>query len=651
MEAAEPLETEGWLTLGSRVTFSHPLLRSAIYGRASREERRVVHRALAAASDPGADRDRVVWHLAHASDELDEDIAEELERCAIKAQERGGLAAAAAFLEKAALLTLDSELRVDRSLVAAAAKLAAGDPDAAARLVVAAEMGPLDGSRSGRVQLQHARIAFASKRGSDAPLLLLSAAQRLEPFDSALARETYLEALAAAVFAGRLSPDGSPAGIAETAAAGCAPPRPCRAIDLLLDGLVLRFTKGHEDAVEPLRRALDAFRFGAASDQARRWLWLACHVAPDLWDDETWHALTTLQLEQARDAGVSAVLPYALNYRAIVDINSGDLAAASALVEEADAMSAAMGNPRLSYTSLVLSAWCGHEDGALESFAQAREDGRERGEGIAVTVAALSAAVLYNGLGRYDQALAAAEEAAECDELSLYGWALVELIEAAARSGKADTAVRALERLSERTRRSATDWALGIEARSRALLADGRAAEDLYLEAIERLERSRMKAHLARAQLVYGEWLRRQGRRLDARALLRTARDSFTAMGAEAFAERAHLELLASGETARARIVDTHDQLTPQETRVALLARDGLTNLEIGERLFVSPRTVEYHLHKVFAKFGITSRNELHLVLADASDRIRARPRHPVDAKSVSPRTNLGTAEPSGNVR
>jgi DNA-binding CsgD family transcriptional regulator len=584
--------------------------------------------------DPTAGGDRRVWHLAHAAHGPDEEIAAELERCAARAQRRGGVAAAAAFMEKAVLLTLDSASRVDRALTAAAAKLEAGDLDAAARLVVTAEMGPLDGSRGGRVQLQRARIAFASTRGSDAPLLLLSAARQLEPFDPALARETYLEALTAALFAGRLGSGGCPAGIAEAAGQACAPPPPGRPIDLLLDGLALRFTKGYEDAVEPLQRALTAFR-SAAADQPTRWLWLACRIAPDLWDDELWNELTSRQLNQAREAGGVAVLPYALTDRAIVDVNCGDFAAAGALVEEADAMAAATGSPRLGYTSLVLAAWQGDEDRSLRLFEQAREDACERGEGIALTAAGLSAAVLYNGLGRYDEALAAASEAVESDELGLCGWALVELIEAAARSGKADAAVRALQRLSDRTGRSASDWALGIQARSRALLSDGRTAEALYVEAIERLGRSRIKAHLARAQLVYGEWLRRQGRRLDARTLLRTARDSFTGMGAGAFAKRAHLELLASGETARARVVETQDQLTPQETRVALLARDGLTNPKIGERLFVSPRTVEYHLHKVFAKFGITSRTELHLVLANANG-------HPPLESAASARREVG---------
>ena len=626
LTAAEPLEAAGLLTMGQRVTFGRPMLRSAIYGRASAEQRRAVHRALASATDATADRDRKVWHLARAADGPDEEMATQLERCTAKAQQRGGLAAAAAFLEQAALLTLDSELRVDRALTAAAAKLDAGAPDAAAKLLIAAEMGPLDPSRWGRVQLHRARIEFASRRGNDAPPLLLRAAQRLAQTDPELAREVYLEALAAAIFAGRLGRGTCTMDIAEAARGGCPVGQSNRPIDLLLDGLTVRFAKSYEDAVEPLRRAVNAFRAGAGDDRAIRWLWLACRIAPDLWDDETWHTLTGQQLEQARQGGASAVLPYALTYRAIYDVNCGDFEVARALIDEADTTATAMGNPRLFYTSLVLSAWRGHEDDAQALFAQARQDARERGEGVALTTASLSAGILYNGLGRYDEALTAATEAARYDELGLCGWALVEQIEAAARSDAADIGEHALKRLSERTRRSGTDWALGIEARSRALLSEGKDAEDLYREAIDRLGRTRIKAHLARAQLVYGEWLRRQGRRFDARILLREARESFTAMGAEAFAERAHLELLASGETARARVVGAPDRLTPQENRIALLARDGLTNPDIGERLFVSPRTVEYHLHKVFAKLGISSRNELHLVLPTANGRAPLRP-------------------------
>ena len=349
--------------------------------------------------------------------------------------------------------------------------------------------------------------------------------------------------------------------------------------------------------------------------ETSRWIWLACRVAADQWDDEAWHALTTLEVQRAEDADALTSLPYALTYRAIVDVHSGEFETADALVDSADTFAEATGHPPLAYTSLILAAWRGQETRALQLLDAAREDASQRGEGITLTTASYAAAVLYNGLGRYENALAAASDAVAVDELGLFGWSLVELVEAAARTGRPEVGMAALEQLEERAQTAGTDWALGIAARSRALLTDSSRAEAFYTEAIERLQRTHIKVHLARAQLVYGEWLRRQGRRVDARPQLRMALESFGAMGAEAFAERAHRELLATGETVRRRSVKTSDQLTPQETRIAMLAREGLTNPDIGQRLFVSPRTVEYHLHKVFEKFGITSRRELHLVL------------------------------------
>jgi DNA-binding CsgD family transcriptional regulator len=617
VEATEPLESGGLLSLGARVIFRHPLLRSAIYGAAPASERRRVHRALAAATDPTSDPDRRAWHRAHGAERPDEEVAGELERSATRAQARGGLPAAAAFLEKAALLTLDPGRRAKRALAAAAAKLEAGDPGAALRLLVTAEIGPLDNLQLARRERLRAELAFALKRGSGAPELLLKAAQRLEPLDPGLSRETYLEALSAAIFVGRLGVGRATAEVAEAVRAGPPAPRPPRLIDLLLDGLVIRFTEGYAAAVGPLKQALEAFREADSSDETTRWLWLACRLAGDLWDDETWDAVTTREVQLARDAGALTILPYALTYRAIVDVHSGEFATASALADEADAIATATGNPPLAYASLALAGWRGQEDRALELFRVARQEARRRGEGIAITTASFSTAVLYNGLGRYEEALAAAQDALKLDELGLFGWTLVELIEAAARSGERTVAAPAFQRLSERTRLSGTEWARGIEARSHALLSDGQAAEDLYLEAIERLGRSRIKGQLARAQLVYGEWLRRQGRRFDARGPLRAAHELFAVMGAEAFAERAHRELLVAGERARSRTADTRDQLTAQETQIALLARDGLSNPEIGARLFISPRTVEYHLHKVYGKLGISSRTELHLVFAD----------------------------------
>ena len=368
--------------------------------------------------------------------------------------------------------------------------------------------------------------------------------------------------------------------------------------------------------VPPLRQALDAVsRHEGDSEDDNRWLWLACRIAPDLWEDETWHELATRQLQLARDTGALSVLPLAATYRAGVHVHAGEFAAAAALNEEADAITEATGNASLGYTSLVLAAWRGQETHALELIKASREDASGRGEGRAITLAEYATAVLHNGLGHYEAALAAAQRACEYDALGLFGWALVELVEAAARSREPHLAAAALERLSERTGLSRTDWALGIEARSRALLDESQDAEDLYLEATERLGRCRIKVHAARAQLVYGEWLRRQNRRIDAREPLRTAHDLFSTMGAEAFAERAARELLATGEKARKRTADTRGQLTPQETQIAELAREGHSNPEIGAQLFISPRTVEYHLHKVFTKLEISSRNELQRVL------------------------------------
>jgi DNA-binding CsgD family transcriptional regulator len=615
-DAAAPAEAADLLTLGARVTFRHPLLRSATYRAGLPEERRSAHQALAAATDPKIDPDRRAWHRAQAALAPDEVVASELERSADRARERGGLAAAAAFLERSAALTPDSAQRVRRELTAAQANHEAGAPEAALKLLAAAEAGPLDELQRARLERLRAQLAFALRRGSDAPPLFLTAAKRLEPLNVELARETYLEGLAAAIFAGRL---GSARGVLEVAeAARAAPPGPppTRPIDLLLDGLTSRFTDGYAAGVPPLRQALDAVsRDEGHTEDDTRWLWLACRIAPDLWEDEAWHELATRQLQLARDAGALNVLPLAATYRAGVHVHAGEFAAAEALIEEADAITEATGNAPLGYTSLVLAAWRGQEAQALELIEASREDAAERGEGRAITLAEYATAVLYNGLGRYRQALAAAQCASEHDDLGLYGWALIELVEAAARSRESQLAANALELLSERTRLSGTDWALGIEARARALLDEGQAAEDHYLEATERLGRCRIKVHLARAHLLYGEWLRRENRRIDARESLRTAYELFSTIGAEAFAERAARELLATGETARKRTADTRGQLTAQEAQIAELAREGHSNPEIGAQLFISPRTVEYHLHKVFTKLEIGSRNELQRVL------------------------------------
>jgi DNA-binding CsgD family transcriptional regulator len=610
VDAADAAESEGLLQLGVRVTFRHPLVRSAIYRSASPEERRRVHGALAEATDPELDPDRRAWHRAQATAGPDEGVATELERSAGRAQARGGLAASAAFLERSVALTPEPGRRAERGLAAAQAKAQSGAFDAALGLLATAEAGPLHELQRAQADLLRAQIAFAVSRGSDAPPLLLKAAKRLEPLDSRLTRETYLEALQAAMFVGRLASGADLLDVARAARDAPPAPRPPRPADLLLDGLALLITDGYRAGAPMLRRALHAFRSEhVSSEEGLRWLWLACLAAVDLWDHETWYVLSTRHVQLARDAGALTVLPMALISRMAVHLWAGELAAAAALVDEVETVTDATGSHLAPYGALGLAAWRGREAEASALIETSLTEVVARGEGQGLALIDWTSAVLYNGVGRYDDALDAAHQVAEHPEELPFAWGLVELIEAATRSGKA--VGDALQRLSETTRASGTDWALGIEARSRALLSDGGTAERLYREAIDRLGRTRVRVDLARAHLLYGEWLRRERRRLDARQQLRTAHGLFSAMGMEAFAERAARELLATGETARKRAVDTGSHLTAQEAQVARLARDGLSNPEIGARLFISTRTVQYHLRKVFTKLGINSRMQL----------------------------------------
>jgi DNA-binding CsgD family transcriptional regulator len=607
-DAAAPAEAAGLIEIGARVRFRHPLVRAAAYRAATVPDRREAHRALAEATDPESDPDRRAWHRAHAAVGPDEEVAGELERSAARAQARGGVAAAAAFLERATELTADPARRGPRALAAAQAKLDAASPDNASALVATAELCPLDELDRARLVRLRAQIAFARRRGSDAPTLLLEAARRFEPLDGALARETHLDALGAAIFAGRLDHGGGVVEMAEAARAAPPGPQPPRAVDLLLDGLARRFTEGYVAGVRPLRRALRAIR---DEDGELRWLWLACRIASELWDDETWEELASRQVWLARETGALAVLPLALTYRSGTHLHAGEFAAASALIEEADALTRSIGGAPLMYTKVLLAAWRGQKTPASGLIEAGIRDATGRGEGRGLTWSEYATALLCNGLGEYEAALASAQAACEHDDLGLVAWALIELVEAATRSGRPDIAAATLQRLDERTQASGTDWALGIEARSRALLSDGQVADALYREAVERLARTRVIVHLARAHLVYGEWLRREQRRSDAREHLRAALDMFDRFGAEGFAERARRELLATGETVRKRTVEAQDVLTPQEAQVARLAAEGHTNPEIGAQLFISPRTAEYHLHKVFTKLDIGSRRQL----------------------------------------
>jgi DNA-binding CsgD family transcriptional regulator len=615
VEQLGPAEEDGLVELGLQVAFRHPLLRSAIYRGAPAEQRRATHRALAAATDAELDPDRRAWHRARAAVGLDEDAALELEQSAERARARGGLAATAAFLDRAAALTPDPDARARRALEAAASKQLAGAPDAALALLATANAGPLDAFGHARLQRLHGQILLDLRRAADALPLLLDAANQFERVDPHAARDTYLEALRAAAVAARLGP-----GMLDAARAALnAPPRQGgpRAVDALLDGLAIRFTDGYVASAPALKRALRALREdGDRPGQSVRWPWLGRRVAPSLFADDTWHYFAVRSVQLARDNGALAVLPLALNYLGQLRCFEGDLDGAAALLDEAEAISSATGTEPIVFGRLVWAGFRGDEVAALPLFDASEAAAIARGEGVVLTFSEHARAVLYNGLGRYEAALVPAESASGRDELLVTVWSLPEFVEAAARCGMTELATGAAAELTERTQAAGTELALGIEARTRALLRDGTAADELYREAIDRLGRTRLRPDLGRAHLLYGEWLRRENRRVDARAQLGAAHRLFTSFGMRAFAERAERELLATGEHVRKRTVETRDELTAQERQIAQLAEDGLSNPEIGARLFLSPRTVEWHLRKVFVKLGIRSRHDLAKALA-----------------------------------
>ncbi len=607
-QAGAPAVQAGLVEFGTRVRFRHPLVRSAAYRSASFSDRQQMHAALAEATDPIADPDRRAWHRAQAAAGPDEEVAAELECSAGRAQARGGLAAAAAFLERSVLLTADPARHAERALAAAQASLQAGAFGKALDLLATAEAGPLDELQSARVDLLRGQIAFASGPGADAPALLLKAAKRLEPLDLDLARQTYLNAWAAAPLAGRLAGAGDLLEVSRAVRA-LPPARSPRPADLLLDGLALLVTDGPAAAAPVLRQAVTAFASGDISrEEGLASGWLAASV---LWDDDAGRAIMDREVRLAREAGALDELPTNLIPLAISATWRGDFAAAASLIAESDTVCELTGSRLAPYAAMFLAAMRGNQ-AELTSLTEATIAAAEAGgQGAAVTYAHWVAAILHNGLGRYADAFAAAGQARAGSHLYVSMWALPELIEAAVRTSNTEVAAGALERLAESTSVSGTDWALGVEARSRALLSEGQAADRLYLEAIERLGRTPMRAELARAHLLYGEWLRRENRRTDAREQLRAAYQMLTAMGMEGFAERARRELLATGETVRKRTVETLTDLTAQEAQIAKLARDGHTNQEIAAQLFISPRTVEWHLGNVFTKLGITSRKDL----------------------------------------
>jgi DNA-binding CsgD family transcriptional regulator len=610
--AAHTVESEHLLALSPRVVFRHPLVRSAVYGSADLTERREVHRALADVTDPEVDPDRRAWHRAQAASTPDEDVAAELERSAGRARARGGLAAVAAFLERAAALTPGAAQRAQRRLAAAGAKRDAGDLEGALELLVDIDAGASDELTPARVELLRGQIALEQRRGGEAGRLLLSAARRLERLDPELARETYLEALAGAMSSDVEVVGGAPA---VAAAARAAPPGsvPPRAVDVLLDAFAIRLTDGYPAAAPTLARALELLLATEVPDEdVSRWLSVSSTrngdiVAHEMWDDEASHRLAARQVQVARDAGALVHLQFALSFLARSHMLAGDLSAAALTIGEARSIAEATGNPPLVNAPMILAAWRGDESHALELIEATSEEAASR----RWTSNSYARSVLYNGLGRHEEARDAARDAFQPDPIGYGVYLVPELAEAASRTADRALLESALEWLSERTRVLRSGWASGIEARVRALLSDGEVADSLYLQSIDYLTGTRVRVELARTHLVYGEWLRRERRRRDAREHLRTALEAFTGMGMEAFARRAERELLATGERARKRTVDTLDQLTPQESQIARLAADGHTNREIAAQLFISASTVEYHLRKVFRKVGVKSRTQL----------------------------------------
>ncbi|HEV7656395.1 MAG TPA: AAA family ATPase [Mycobacteriales bacterium] len=618
--AALATGTDGLLSVDTRVTFRHPLVRSAVYRAADPEDRRAVHSALAAVTDARVDPDRRAWHLAAAAVGPDEAVATELERSAGRAEARGGLAAAAAFLQRSVELTRDPVRRAERALAAAQAGLQAGAFGAALGLLSTAEAGPLDELGRARVDLLRAEAAFARHHGSDPPPLLLRAARTLEPLDVRLARDTYLDAWSAALFAGQLATAGNLAEVSAAARAAPRPDGPPRGADLLLDGFAALFTDGRSAAVPILARAATAFAGDDVStEEMLRWGWLGTAAAAVVWDFEACLATATHQVEVARQAGALAVLAVGVNVLAQTAAMAGNFAQATSLLAEAEAVREATGTRIAGYGALVLAALQGRPAEAFALFDATVTSATADGQGTAIQYAQWARSVVLNATGRYDEAFTLARlVSAETPELFVSAWALSELVESAVRSKHPRQAAEALDQLRDRTRDTDQLWGLGLEARSRAVLDE---TEDAFVEAVEALGRTRLRPDLARAHLLYGEWLRRQGRRVDARMQLRTAYDLFVSIGMEAFAERCRRELQATGETVRRRTVAPAPsaELTSQERQIALLVRDGLSNPEIGARLFLSSRTVEWHLRKVFDKLSISSRRQLRDVFPRAA--------------------------------
>ena len=622
-DAAGPAAEAELLEIGSSVRFRHPLVRSAAYAAASVDARVAAHRALAQATDAESDPDRRAWHLATATIEPDEAVAAELERTAGRAHARGGLAAVAAFLQRSMELTAEPARRAERALTAATAHLDAGSCQAGLDLLADAEATGLDDKQRARVQHLRGQIEVAH-REPRSPSRIRRIAVELEPIDRDLARQTHLLAWAASFVAGPFAEEGS--HLRDVSAAALAAPRnpgSPQTSDLLLEGLSTLTIDGLAAAAPTLRLSIGAFAEGrVAQDDWIRWGTIAQMAAASMRDIDGWLAVSTRQVAIARAAGALTILESALAMYGMVAAWCGDFESASSVIAEEAAVKEVTGISRPSGGAPVLSAYQGGA-AARRTMRATESDARVRGEGFRWQMAKWAMAVIHNGEGRYAQALDAADQAADVRGQIITVWALPELIEAAARTGNLVRAEEALQRLADETSIDG-GWGRGTEARSRALLSAGEHAERYYAEAIEQFARTPLQPELARSHLVYGEWLRRENRRVDAREQLHLALDMFETMGVDAFVDRARRELLATGENVRRRDGSTRRNLTSQEGHIARLACRGRANHEIAAELFISARTVEWHLRNVFTKLGITTRRDLAEALSADRDQTTA---------------------------
>jgi DNA-binding CsgD family transcriptional regulator len=609
--AAEPAQADGVIMMYPEARFRHPLIRSAVYGGASPAGRRRAHQVLAAEMDPQRDADRRAWHLAAAATGPDEAVAAQLDSAAGRAQARGGYSAAGALLARAAQLTQDEGRWAERVLAAAHAHLAAGAP-ARARLLLEQTTEISDPFQRARMRRLQGLIQYALGRAPGTPSILVGAARALQPFDVHLARVTMLEALEAARVTGRFTAAGeSDHDVGRAARAMPLPPgsQP-RVADLLLDGATALVLDGHAAAVPVLGRAI-AGLLADQSDSADALLRLGigCWAAGAVGDDTSLHELATRLERHAREKGALGALSTGLLFLAMSELLDGSLASVRGHFAERAEIMAAVGRPS-DVGELVVLAWQGRETEARAAAAAVTRYATEHRHGWMLAYADYALAVLELGLGNYRAALPSdPRNFRDNPFIGIVGFP--DLIEAAARCGERDVAAEATAEFAARALPNGTAIALGLLALSRALLADDTDAGELYQEAIEQLSHCRGNLRKARAHLLYGEWLRRQKRRIDARTQLHAAHEMFLRMGADAFAERARVELAATGERARKRRDETRGDLTPQEAQIALLASQGATNAEIAGRLFLSASTVDYHLRKIFRKLDVTSRRQL----------------------------------------